>query len=507
MEFVPTLFFWQLMVTALSILGLMSLVIGYNSKEKSFLFYSVYTFFLLFYFILITPYDFEWRDQLFATPFKSLRWYSQVIYNCSYFLFFLYFLDVKTHLYKFYKFIIKVVGIALLVGTTVFLYSILKGDADIFEIFYIYIFVPVLFCFAVYTLIKSFVLPGRLKYFFIIGGGSFIILAMMALFFPIMGWSFFNMKPFVFFYIGIYIEQFVFAFGLAYKVKLINFALLEKSLENQQIKEKQNRVLEVRLKERESDILAITAKAEEERISRLKSKFQEEINHLHLVSLQSQMNPHFIFNALNSIKVFLIENDKQQAIYYLNKFSKLIRIILKNIQVESIPLQEELSILELYVNIENIRFEDKVNLSINTPKHINLQDITVPPMILQPFIENAIWHGLMLQKGKKWIELSFLQKRGTVALQIRDNGIGREKSKQHVGQKLFKKEPIGLKISQERINYFNQKKGLNYSFTINDLKNKDGKPSGTEIEFLFAGKKDGPTTPGQAHGIFNGDKP
>ena len=485
MEFVPTLFFWQLMVTALSILGLMSLVIGYNSREKSFLFYSVYTFFLLFYFILITPYNFEWRDQLFATPFRSLRWYSQVIYNCSYFLFFLYFLDVKTHLYKFYKFIIKVVGVIFSAGTLVFIYGLVSAQPQVFDFFYIYIFVPIIFCFAVYTLIKSFVLPGRLKYFFIIGGGVFIILAMMALFFPIMGWLFFNMNPFVLFYLGIYIEQFVFAFGLAYKVKLINFALLEKSLENQQIKEAQNEILAGKLKKKEGEIRAVTAKAEKERISRLKSKFEDKIHHLHLVSLQSQMNPHFIFNALNSIKVFLIENDKQQAIYYLNKFSKLIRIILESIQVESITLEEELSILELYVNIENIRFEDKINLSINKPKHINLTNIIVPPMILQPFIENAIWHGLMLKKEKKQITLTFLQMQNSVVLKIRDNGIGRQKSKQNVNRKMFRKESVGLKINKERLKHFNQKKGLNYSFRINDLQNKNEHPSGTEIEFFF----------------------
>ncbi|MDR6300554.1 sensor histidine kinase [Mesonia maritima] len=485
MEFVPELFFWQLMVTALSILGIISLVIGYNSKEKSFLFYFVYTFFLLFYFILMTPYDVEWRDQLYTTSFKSLRWYSQVIYNCSYFLFFLYFLDVRTHLYKFYKFIIKVVAIMFSIASLVFLYSILSVKPEVFDFFYIYIFVPVLFCFAIYTLIKSFFLPGRLKYFFITGGGIFIVFAMIALFFPIMRWRIFNIKPFFIFYIGIYIEQFVFAFGLAYKVKLINLSLLEKSLENQQIKEKQNQFLEEKLKEKENEILFITAKAEEERISRLKSKFEDEIHHLHLVSLQNQMNPHFIFNALNSIKFFLIENDKEEAIYYLNKFSKLIRIILESVQVESITLEKELSILELYVNIENIRFEDKIELKINKPKNSNLKNIMVPPMIFQPFIENSIWHGLMLRKGKKKITLNFSKVENTLVLKINDNGIGRKKSMQNLERKFYRKKSIGLKINKERLKHFNQKRGLNYSFKINDLKNEEGKSSGTEIEFLF----------------------
>jgi sensor histidine kinase YesM len=485
MTFVPTLFIWQLMVTALAILCFISLIIGYNSKEKSFLFYAVYTFFLLFYFILISPYDLKWRDELFKTPFESLRWYSQVIYNSSYFIFFLYFLDVKRHLYAFYRFIIKVVGIAFSIGTIIFVYAMVTENPELFNNFYIYVFVPILFLFGVYTLFKAFYLPGKLKYFFIIGGSIFIILAMIALFFPIMGWQIFNINPFMLFYVGIFAEQFVFALGLAYKVQQINNALIQKSLENEQIKERQNRILEEKLKEKEIESLTMMAKAEEERVARLKSKFEEEIHQLHLVSLQSQMNPHFIFNALNSIKVFLIDNEKEKAVYYLNKFSKLIRHILESSRVEKISLEEELNVLKLYVNIENIRFEEKINFTIKNPENINLNNIVLPPMILQPFIENAIWHGLMLNNGKKYIDLKLSKVNHTVVLKIRDNGIGREKSKENIGRKSFQKKSIGLKINQERLNHFNQKYGFDYFFKINDLKNEQEHAMGTEIEFVF----------------------
>lgn len=485
MEFVPSLFFWQFMVSALLILGVMSLIIGYNSNEKSFLLYTIYTFFLLFYFILITPYDIEWRDQLLASRFKSLRWYTQVIYNCSYFLFFLYFLDVKKHLHAFYIFIRKVVGIAFLAGTSVFVYAMVTNNSSLFDNFYIYVFVPILFLFAIYTLFKACSIPGKLKYFFIMGGGFFIVLAMIALFFPIMGWELFAINPFTFFYIGIFVEQFVFALGLAYKVKEINFTLLQKSIENQQIKEEQNKILEEKLKEKEIENISVMAKAEEERVSRLKSKFENEIHHLHLTSLQSQMNPHFIFNALNSIKVFLIDNEKQKAVYFLNKFSKLIRSILESSNVEKISLEEELSILALYVSIENIRFEEDINFTINNPENIDLQSIWLPSMILQPFVENAIWHGLMLRKGKKYIDLILSQSENAVILLIRDNGIGREESKQNIVRKSFEKKSIGLKLTQDRLNHFNQKYGCNYFFKINDLENEKNLAIGTEIEFVF----------------------
>ena len=489
MEFAPSLFFWQLIVSELTILGIISLIIGFNSKEKDFLLYSVYTFFLLFYFILISPYEFGWLNQLYSTPFKSLRWYSQVIYNCAYFLFFLYFLNVRSHIYTFYKFIIRVVGFAFGIGTLVFMYTILTANSSLFTNFYIYIFVPILFCFAVYTLIRTLALPGALKYFFITGGGVFITLSMMALFFPIIGWSFLDMDSFMFFYIGVFTEQLVFAFGLAYKVKLMHKTLLKKSIENQQIKERQNQLLEIKLKEKENEILAITAKAEEDRISRLMSKFKDEINHLHLVSLQNQMNPHFIFNALNSIKALLIENDKQEAIYYLNKFSKLIRYILESVQVESISLEEELAILDLYVNLENIRFDEKINLKVENPENINLKNIFLPPMILQPFIENAIWHGLMLKRKEKRIDLIFSQIKNTTVLKIRDYGIGRQKAKQQEERNRFRKKSMGLKINNDRLTYFNQRNKLNYSFKINDLKNEKDEPTGTEIKMIFSTKQ------------------
>lgn len=111
-------------------------------------------------------------------------------------------------------------------------------------------------------------------------------------------------------------------------------------------------------------------------------------------------------------------------------------------------------------------------------------------MILQPFIENSIWHGLMLREGEKKINLSFYETQDGVMLKIFDNGIGRQKSRQNVGRKLFKKQSVGLKINQERLDHFNQKRNLNYSFKINDLKKEDGQAMGTEIVFYFSKKNE-----------------
>lgn len=488
MEFVASLFFWQLMVSALFILALMSLIIGINSKEKSYVLYAVYTLFLLTYFILISPYALTWRDNLFTTRFHSVKWFIQIIYNCAYFLFFLYFLDVKRHLPKFYKFINKVVAIAFIIGSMFFVLAMLFNQAEAFDHFYIYVFVPILFVFALYTLFKATFLPGNLKYFFIVGGGAYIILAMAALFLPLAGRRFLDQDPFLLFYIGVFTEQLVFAIGLAYKTKQIHTEMLQKSLEHQQIKERQNKQLEDKLSQKEKENLRMLAEAEEARVARLKFKFEQEIHHLHLISLQSQMNPHFVFNALNSIKVFLIEDEKAKAIYYLNKFSKLIRIMLDSSRVEKINLEDELAILELYVSLENIRFEEQIELNITNSQNVNLKEIMVPPMILQAFVENAIWHGLVLVTGLKKIDLEIEKIEDTVRLMLRDNGIGREKSQQNVNRKSYKKDAMGLKINQERLEHFNKKYGCHYFFKINDLYDELQNPSGTEVELVFCFK-------------------
>lgn len=471
------------MVTTLTVFCFISLIIGSTSREKSFLFYGNYTFFLLLYFVIMTPYEVSWIENIRSSSYSSLKWYTQVIYNCSYFVFFLYFLDIKQHLNQFYKFITRVVGIAFLISTLFFIYTVYVENPRLYDTFYIYIFVPIVFCFAVYTLFMACKLPGSLKYFFIIGGGTFITFAMMALFFPIMGWRFFSINPFILFYIGIFIEQIVFAVGLAYKINLVNSQLIDKSIENQNIKENQNKFLEIQLKKQEKEILELTANAEKEKLSRLKAKFENQIHHLHLVSLQNQMNPHFIFNALNSIKVFLIEDEKEKAVYYLNKFSKLIRHILNSTELDSITLHEELTIAKLYASLENIRFEEKIELQIHAPQNINLNTIMVPPMILQPFIENAIWHGLMLKKEDKQIDITFEKEGNSTLLKIKDNGIGREKSKHYSDKKLRQKEPIGLKINQQRLLHFNEKHKLHYAFVINDLKDEHDKAIGTEVVF------------------------
>lgn len=485
MEFVPHIFLWHLTTTAILMLCLISGIISYYSKEKTFQYYATYSFFLLIFLSFKSPYEIPLRDAMYASRFSSLNWYVQVLYNCIYFLFFISFLDVKSYYYRVYKFIKRVVGIAFGISTTVFIITLLLNSVDIFADFFKYIFTPVMFVFGLYSAVWAFTVPGRLKYFIVTGSIIFASLAVTALAISISGNYDEIFDPIFYFYIGIFIEQIAFGFGLAYKVQKINHALLYQLKENEKIKSNQNILLQRELQRKEMELLQITKKAEEERVSKMKSDFENEIHQLHLSSLQSQMNPHFIFNALNSIKVFLLENNKEQAIFYLNKFAKLIRKILDSSRFGSVSLREELETIKLYLGIENMRFDNEVKFLLRVDDGIDLGRIRVPPLILQPFVENALWHGLMLSKKEKNLEINIFFRENVPVLSLKDNGVGRERSREHKKKKIYQKKSLGLKMTKERLDHFNYKEKLSYSFEIIDLLGKDKKPCGTEVRFFF----------------------
>ncbi|PQJ21651.1 tetratricopeptide repeat protein [Tenacibaculum sp. SG-28] len=172
-------------------------------------------------------------------------------------------------------------------------------------------------------------------------------------------------------------------------------------------------------------------------------------------ALQTQMNPHFVFNALNSIKLYIINNEQKNAVYYLNKFSKLIRSILESSKAKEISLSEELKTMDIYMSIENIRFLNEIQYTESIDETINLDKIKVPPLILQPFLENAIWHGLSSKKGEKKVALAVTKiGSGFIKITITDNGIGREEALKIKNSKSLQRESIGIELTKQRLQIF-----------------------------------------------------
>jgi len=198
--------------------------------------------------------------------------------------------------------------------------------------------------------------------------------------------------------------------------------------------------------------------------------------------LRSQMNPHFLFNSLNSIKLYIINNEKKNAVHYLNKFSKLVRKILEASSQREIPLAEELETVELYMNIENIRFSNEINFEIKVSKAIDVHSVKIPSLILQPFLENALWHGLSSMEGEKNICLEVSPgEKGFINIAITDNGVGRDAAEKIKEGKVLKRKSIGIDITKERLANFSKDYQNSFHVEIIDLYDDSNMPSGTKI--------------------------
>lgn len=211
-------------------------------------------------------------------------------------------------------------------------------------------------------------------------------------------------------------------------------------------------------------------------------KQEKQILTLEQDMLRSQMNPHFIFNSLNSIKLYIINNEKENAVYYLNKFSKLIRKILIASTEKEISLEDELDTMRLYMNIENIRFSNEIDFEINVAENINTSSVRVPSMILQPFLENALWHGLSSKKENKEIRLAVTKTSNDyVTISISDNGIGRKASDKINRSKVLKRKSLGISLTKARLANFSKDYANPYKMHIEDLFDNVGNATGTKV--------------------------
>ncbi len=229
----------------------------------------------------------------------------------------------------------------------------------------------------------------------------------------------------------------------------------------------------------EKRIAQIKRKAEE------KSKLSRLISSYKLFALQAQMNPHFIFNSINSIQYFILKQKEQDAYQYLSRFSRLIRKVLEHSDKLSISLGQEISTLKDYITLEQYRFENKFDYELYIDADINTEEVSLPPMLIQPYVENAIWHGLLSlpkgSKGKLW--LSFLLEGALLRIVIRDNGIGREKAAQ---KKNHTHTPVAMELTAKRLQIVHQIWGdATIRVNITDLYDEAQSPAGTQVELFL----------------------
>ena len=201
-----------------------------------------------------------------------------------------------------------------------------------------------------------------------------------------------------------------------------------------------------------------------------------------LRALRSQMNPHFIFNCLNSIKSLTLKNENDKASLYITKFSRLMRQVLENSRSEWISLHQELETLSLYMDMEKLRFQSKFDYQLDVSPDLSPHSIKVPPMVIQPYVENAIWHGLMHKEDNGKVIVSVTEKDDNqLIIKIIDNGIGRKRSAELKSKSATENKSFGLQITSERMDMLNQYYHINATTNIKDLCDDLGNIVGTEV--------------------------
>ncbi len=226
------------------------------------------------------------------------------------------------------------------------------------------------------------------------------------------------------------------------------------------------------------------------RKARLKTEYEKKLAQVEMSALLAQMNPHFLFNTLNSIDSYIVKNESKKASEYLNNFARLVRLILQHSRSDYISLADELEALDLYLQMESLRFDNCFDYKIEVEESLRASSIEIPPMLIQPFLENAIWHGLRhLQKEKcdGKILLKITRDGDYLRCVVEDNGIGREKSAALKAGKNDNnhKKSMGMRITRDRIDLINKLRNVDAHVEIIDLKDDSGHAAGTRVELTI----------------------
>lgn len=216
-----------------------------------------------------------------------------------------------------------------------------------------------------------------------------------------------------------------------------------------------------------------------------KINMEKNANQSKLKAIKSQMNPHFFYNALNTLQSFILSNEKRLAIDYLSKFSNLTRTILEMTEKDFISIAEEVKTLQLYLDIEKGRFDEDFSYEIKVGKNIDQESIKIPTMLLQPYVENAVKHGLLHKQGDKKVTISFEIQNNELHIGIDDNGIGRQKSNELNQIKNKNHQSFATEALQNRIDLLNEYNHKNISLKIIDKHNLQNQPTGTLVEIII----------------------
>ena len=470
----------------LFILTVYHFLLYFQHKDKLYLLYSGYTFFIILSQLQHLREGFLFE---FLQPISQIAKYPEVYTEMYYFIYAFFafkFLEIKKELPLWYSWCFKGLYVIMAYCVLKLLFYVTTGNYKFVYQGYFY-FTMMMTVLGIVMYVPFFKSKSVLKYYMISGSMVLFIASISSLLYYLhlieVGKK--VETAYSILYIGFILENIIFSLGLGHKQKLIleernesQKQLIQQYAENEELRKEVQKKLEL-------DIETLNKQTELKMLEAVKMQYDKELAELKVATLRNQMNPHFIFNSLNSIKRYIIDNDKKEAVFYLNKFSKLIRKILAStIDTES-SLQEELEILELYMSIENTRLDNTVDFSLSVDEALNLRMIKVPPLITQPFIENAIWHGLALKKGNRKLTVQvFKVNENQVQIDIVDNGIGRVRSREIKEKKIHQRSSVGIKLTEERLQHFAKNCKSKSTIVFTDLYAKN-QPAGTKVSLLI----------------------
>jgi sensor histidine kinase YesM len=459
-------------------------------REKSFLFYILFVLGAFIYLITKSaPYSFLniQVQQLSPYIFKLSEGFQYLFY-ASYITFGIHLLNVNRY-QKLYIFSKTIILLFLLYAVSIVIYQFVFNIV----LLPVSIFLPariISYTLSGIALIWTIIaVTSPLKKLYLTGCFLFVLFTLLSALSNLHLASdlkpFYFMPPIFYFKTGVLLEALVFAVALGYKMFLVekdkrnNYQAYIQQLEvNERLIKNMNTQLEATVTER-------TIELEKQKENQLRAGYEQKMINLEMQALRSQMNPHFIFNALNSIRYQIQSQQYKMASDYLMKFSKLLRLTLENSRKETISLEEELAHTKLYLEIEGQRFGEQFEYCIDIDKNIDCQEIEIPPTLLQPFTENAVKHGLMHStKAKKQITIRVYTFEDYYTISIEDNGIGRAASQIRKQQSGLQHNSLGMQITQERIDLFTKNFGHLLNLEIEDLQAND-EPAGTRVKITY----------------------
>lgn len=472
-------FFTTLIIGLCAFLGLIALVQGIYSNARDYKLWSLYLFSNALFFFAGLDYNFKmdiitgalrlgWLE--FRRPWGIPAQYIVVI---AYLSFIMSFLKLRLHDYALHK-VITYLQITLGIITIVAFWSVTYYLHTIY--LDVFIFLIVLVLFGIFVRISNKDIPQ--KGLLMIGSIGVLICGLIATTIDQLSLSdpnSFFLNPFNIYSIGVIFELVFFSLALSQRT-------IQIEIENQNLQKKYSQELELEIATRTKEIEEKTKQLEEERLHKITSDFELKIAEIEMSALRSQMNPHFIFNCLNSIKLYSIENDSKAASEYLTKFSRLIRLVLENSRSEKVTLENELETLKLYMDMEAMRFKEKVNYSIIIDKKVDTPFIEIPPLLIQPFVENAIWHGLMHKElgGNITIDLQNIDDK-ILKISVTDDGVGRKKSLELQSKTATRNKSYGMQATNERVALINHVYKTDTKIEIIDLEDINKNPIGTRV--------------------------